>query len=63
MTASPALPPELAALGMNRQYVVVNAVMPQSADDTDPLASAVYRREHAALADTPALAQGLREPA
>jgi len=50
---------ELAALGMNRQYVVVNAVMPQPADDTDPLASAVWRREHAALADTPTALQAL----
>jgi arsenite/tail-anchored protein-transporting ATPase len=44
---------ELAALGMNRQHVVVNAVMPKPADDTDPLASAVYRREQAALTDIP----------
>ena len=44
---------ELAALGMNHQYVVVNAVMPKPADDTDPLATAVYRREQAALTDCP----------
>ena len=44
---------ELAALGMNHQYVVVNAVMPKPADDTDPLATAVYRREQAALTDLP----------
>lgn len=44
---------ELAALGMNRQYVVVNAVMPKPADDTDPLAGAVYRREQDALTDMP----------
>ncbi|MGY4713045.1 arsenical pump-driving ATPase [Mycolicibacterium sp. CBM1] len=44
---------ELAALGMNRQYVVVNAVMPRPPDDTDPLATAVYRREQAALTDMP----------
>jgi arsenite-transporting ATPase len=50
---------ELADLGMNRQYVVVNAVMPQPADDTDPLASAVYRRERAALADMPAALRAL----
>ena len=50
---------ELAALGMNRQYVVVNAVMPQPADDSDPLASAVYRREQAALTDMPAALRAL----
>lgn len=50
---------ELAALGMDRQYVVVNAVMPEPADDSDPLASAVWRREHAALAATPAALQAL----
>ena len=50
---------ELAALGMHRQYVVVNAVLPQPADDTDPLASAVRRREQAALADMPAALRAL----
>lgn len=50
---------ELAALGMNRQYVVVNAVMPEPADDSDPLASSVWRREHAALAATPVALQAL----
>lgn len=44
---------ELAALGMNSQHVVVNAVMPRPPDDTDPLATAVYRREQAALTDMP----------
>lgn len=44
---------ELVALGMTCQYVVVNAVMPRPSEDTDPLASAVYRREQAALADMP----------
>ncbi|WP_276322737.1 arsenical pump-driving ATPase [Mycobacterium paragordonae] len=50
---------ELAALGMNRQYVVVNAVMPEPGDDTDPLATAVYRRETAALNDMPATLRAL----
>lgn len=44
---------ELAALGMNGQYVVVNAVMPDPGDHNDPLATAVHRRENAALADMP----------
>ncbi len=50
---------ELAALGMNRQYVVVNAVMPQPPDDSDELATAVRRREQAALADMPAALRAL----
>ncbi len=50
---------ELAAVGMNRQYVVVNAVMPEPADDTDPLASEVRRREQAALAAMPPALQAL----
>ncbi|WP_072808366.1 arsenical pump-driving ATPase [Rhodococcus zopfii] len=45
---------ELAALGLGRQYVVVNAVLPAPVDDTDPLAAAVHRREQAALAALPA---------
>jgi len=45
---------ELAALGMNRQYIVVNAVMPRPTDNTDPLAAALYRGEQAALTDMPA---------
>ncbi|WP_179468183.1 arsenical pump-driving ATPase [Mycolicibacterium vinylchloridicum] len=44
---------ELAALGMHRQYVVVNAVMPQQQNDSDPLADAIIRREQAALSDMP----------
>ncbi|KDE96943.1 arsenic ABC transporter ATPase [Mycolicibacterium aromaticivorans JS19b1 = JCM 16368] len=42
---------ELAALGMSRQYVVVNAVMPQPQGESDPLAAAITRREQSALAD------------
>lgn len=44
---------ELAALGMHRQYVVVNAVMPQQQNDSDPLADAIIRREQAALSEMP----------
>ncbi|MCX2933982.1 arsenical pump-driving ATPase [Mycobacterium sp. CVI_P3] len=50
---------ELAALGMNRQYVVVNAVMPQPQGDSDPLAAAVAGREQAALADMPGALRAL----
>lgn len=50
---------ELAAIGMTRQYVVVNAVLPRPVDGTDELAAAVYRREQAALADMPAALRAL----
>ncbi|WTL36504.1 arsenical pump-driving ATPase [Nocardia sp. NBC_01503] len=44
---------ELAAIGMNNQYVVVNGVLPDTIQATDPLAAAVHRRERAALAAMP----------
>ena len=43
---------ELAALGMREQHVVVNAVMPRP-EGSDELATAVYEREQAVLADLP----------
>ncbi|QOH59726.1 arsenical pump-driving ATPase [Rhodococcus rhodochrous] len=45
---------ELAAIGMTRQHVVVNGVLPAPVDDTDQLATAVHHREQAALAAVPA---------
>lgn len=45
---------ELAAIGLTRQYLVINAVLPAPADDADPLASAIYRREQDAIAHLPA---------
>ena len=44
---------ELAALGLRQQHVVVNAVMPDPADDGDTLAVAVHERERAVLRDLP----------
>lgn len=44
---------ELAAIGLNHQYVVINGVLPAPADDSDPLAAAIYRREQAAIAAMP----------
>ena len=44
---------ELAAIGLNHQYVVINGVLPAPTDDSDPLASAIYRREQAAIAALP----------
>ena len=45
---------ELAAIGLNHQYVVINGVLPVPADDDDPLATAIYQREQVAIAALPA---------
>lgn len=45
---------ELAAIGLTRQHVVINAVLPAPPDDSDPLANAIRRREQAAIASLPA---------
>ncbi len=45
---------ELAAIGLTRQHLVINAVLPAPADDADPLAAAIYRREQDAIAHLPA---------
>lgn len=50
---------ELADLGMSRQYVVINAVMPPPVGDTDSLAIAVRDREQAALAEMPGALRAL----
>jgi len=44
---------ELAAIGLTHQYVVINGVLPAPADDSDVLATAIYRREQAAIATIP----------
>ena len=44
---------ELAATGLSHQYVVINGVLPAPADDNDPLASAIYRREQQAITGLP----------
>lgn len=50
---------ELAEIGLTRQHVVINAVLPASVDDVDPLAAAVRRREQAALAHMPSVLTAL----
>ena len=45
---------ELAAIGLTRQHVVINGVLPAPPDDGDPLATAIYRREQDAIAAMPA---------
>ncbi|MEA1798844.1 MULTISPECIES: arsenical pump-driving ATPase [Rhodococcus] len=44
---------ELADIGLTHQHVVINGVLPQPADDTDPLETAIHRREQAAIAALP----------
>lgn len=44
---------ELAKIGMSKQYLVINGVLPQSEAAIDPLASAVWDREQAVLSDLP----------
>ena len=50
---------ELAAIGLSRQYVVINAVLPVPADGTDALSTAIYQRERAAIAALPQALRGL----
>ena len=50
---------ELAALGLSRQHLVVNAVFPDPGPDADALADAIHAREAAALADMPVAVRDL----
>jgi arsenite-transporting ATPase len=44
---------ELAAIGLQQQYLVVNGLLPKEEVEGDPLAAAIYAREQAALAAIP----------
>ena len=44
---------ELAAVGLGRQYLVVNGLLPRAEAAQDPLAAAICQREQAALAAMP----------
>ncbi len=50
---------ELARIGLSRQVLVINGVMPESEAAHDPLAAAVVRREQAALAAMPSILREL----
>lgn len=50
---------ELAAIGLSRQYLVINGILPASEAASDPLAAAVVAREQAALAAVPKALQAL----
>jgi arsenite-transporting ATPase len=45
---------ELAAIGLSRQHVVINGVLPAPIVGDDPLADAIFAREQAAIAAIPA---------
>ncbi|MBS1191743.1 MAG: arsenite efflux ATP-binding protein ArsA [Rhodocyclaceae bacterium] len=50
---------ELAAIGLKRQYLVINGILPASAVGDDRLAKSIFDREQAALRDLPAVLQPL----
>lgn len=50
---------ELAAIGLNNQYLVINGILPASAIEDDPLAVAIHAREQAALDAIPEVLRGL----
>lgn len=50
---------ELAEIGLSRQYLVVNGVLPRSEAVQDTLAAAIYEREQAALAAIPEVLKSL----
>jgi arsenite/tail-anchored protein-transporting ATPase len=50
---------ELAAIGLQQQYLVINGVMPSRSAESDPLATAIVAREQQALAALPASLRAL----
>lgn len=45
---------ELAGIGLSKQYLVINGILPDAEGAHDPLAAAMLLREHAAMNDLPA---------
>ena len=50
---------ELAAIGLNQQFLVINGLLPKEEAALDALAAAIYEREQAALAATPDVLRAL----
>ena len=50
---------ELAAIGLGRQYLIINGILPASEGKDDPLATAIVAREGAALDELPAALSAL----
>ncbi|QPK63222.1 arsenical pump-driving ATPase [Methylomonas sp. LL1] len=50
---------ELAGLGLRKQHLVINGILPHGETGNDPLAAAIYQREQNALQTIPEVLQGL----
>ena len=50
---------ELAAIGFQNQYLLINAILPESETTNDPLAQAIYNREQLALNSIPVVLSDL----
>ena len=50
---------ELAAIGLQRQHLVINGLLPAAEAALDPLAAGIFEREQAALAGMPVLLRAL----
>ena len=50
---------ELAAIGLKKQYLVINGILPHVETLNDPLAAAIHEREQAALAAIPEVLKAL----
>jgi len=50
---------ELAAIGLSRQFLVINGVLPAGEAASDPLAAAILAREQSALANIPEVLKAL----
>lgn len=50
---------ELASIGFQRQYLVINGILPHIETANDPLAAAIYQREQSALQAIPEVLQAL----
>lgn len=50
---------ELASIGLTKQYLVINGVLPKSEVTHDPLAQAIYHREQKAISSTPSVLKRL----
>jgi arsenite-transporting ATPase len=50
---------ELAAIGFQYQYLVINGILPRTEADNDPLVAAIHEREQSALSTIPEVLKGL----
>lgn len=50
---------ELAAIGFQHQYLVINGILPRSEEDNDPLVAAIHEREQTALSNIPDVLKAL----